>query len=232
MKSSDNDNDRTARPVMRRPTRYRLDKKINGICIFEVVGRLAPSTADEELCARIDDLIAGGNVNFLIDLQGVSYISSTGVGSLIQCYHHAERAGGKLKILTPSQAVSQILTVSKLDSIFEVHHNEEEAIRSFGLIAATPEPPVEEEKTLVPNAPAPAFPMPKAMPAKAAPFRAPLSATPAPAPRPASIPTAPPASAASPTPTAPAGPPRTRVVKAADAPPIKKPRQRRAKTDG
>lgn len=229
MKSSDNDNDRTARPVMRRPTRYRLDKKVNGICIFEVVGRLAPSTADEELCARIDDLIAGGNVNFLIDLQGVSYISSTGVGSLIQCYHHAERAGGKLKILTPSQAVSQILTVSKLDSIFEVHHNEEEAIRSFGLDAPAPEPVVEEETTLVPNAPAPAFPMPKAMPAKAAPFRAPLAAPPPP-PRSASAPTPPPTASASPAP--PAGPPRTRVVKAADAPPIKKPRSRRAKSDG
>ncbi len=225
MKSSDNDNDRAARPVMRRPTRYRLDKKINGICIFEVVGRLAPSTADEELCARIDDLIAGGNVNFLIDLQGVSYISSTGVGSLIQCYHHAERAGGKLKILTPSQAVSQILTVSKLDSIFEVHHNEEEAIRSFGLDSPAPEPVVEEETTLVPNAPAPAFPMPKAMPAKAAPFRAPLAP-----PRPAPAPTTPPPASASPTP--PAGPPRTRVVKAADAPPMKKPRSRRAKSDG
>jgi anti-sigma B factor antagonist len=222
MKSSEHDNDRSdrgSRPIMRRPTRYRLDKKINGICIFEVVGRLAPSTADEELCARIDDLIAGGNVNFLLDLQGVSYISSTGVGSLIQCYHHAERAGGKLKILTPSQAVSQILSVSKLDSIFEVHHNEDEAIRSFGGDIAASEPVIEDEPpTLIPNAPATPFPLPKAVPARAAaPFRAP---TPAPV-----------AAAPAPTPTAPAGPPQARVVKAADAPPIKKPRSRRAKSE-
>lgn len=214
MKSSENDGERGAsRPVARRPTRYRLEKKVNGICVLEVVGRLAPSTAQEELTTRVDDLIASGHNNFLIDLRGVSYISSTGVGSLIECYHHAERAGGKLKLLNPSQAVRQILTVSKLDSVFDIWTDKEAAIRSFGTMSAdTASSEDEDPPTLVPEA---------------------LSRTPAPASAPAKS-VASPARTATPAPETPEGkstppPPQARIVKAADAPPLKKSRTRRAK---
>ncbi|OYT72417.1 MAG: hypothetical protein CFK52_05215 [Chloracidobacterium sp. CP2_5A] len=210
MKSSDNDSERGAgRPVARRPTRYRLEKKVNGICVLEVVGRLAPSTAQEELTTRVDDLIASGHSNFLIDLRGVSYISSTGVGSLIECYHHAERAGGKLKLLNPSQAVRQILSVSKLDSVFDMWTDESAALRSFSVDEDANAPALDDDPpTLVPNAapPAKAAPAPKAT-------ASPVSVAPI-------EPAAPPASTA----------PQPRIVKAADAPPLKKSRSRRAKS--
>ncbi len=204
MKSSENDSG-AGRPIARRPTRYRLEKKVNGICVLEVVGRLAPSTAQEELTTRVDDLIASGHANFLIDLRGVSYISSTGVGSLIECYHHAERAGGKLKLLNPSQAVRQILTVSKLDSVFDIWTDEEAAIRSFGITGAEATPLEDEDPpTLVPEA------------VKRTPVAASVpKATTAPQETPDS----------KPVPAA----PQVRIVKAADAPPLKKSRSRRAK---
>ncbi|WP_058866421.1 STAS domain-containing protein [Chloracidobacterium thermophilum] len=209
MKSSENDSG-AGRPLARRPTRYRLEKKVNGICVLEVVGRLAPSTAQEELTTRVDDLIASGHANFLIDLRGVSYISSTGVGSLIECYHHAERAGGKLKLLNPSQAVRQILTVSRLDSVFDIWTDEEAAIRSFGITGAEAAPPEDEDPpTLVPEA-AKRTPAAASAPKASAPKAAPVApATPDSKPVPAG--------------------PQARIVKAADAPPLKKSRSRRAK---
>ncbi len=211
MKSSENESERGAgRPPARRPTRYRLDKKPNGVCVLEVVGRLAPSTAQEELTKRVDDLIASGHVNFLIDLRGVSYISSTGVGSLIECYHHAERAGGKLKLLNPSQAVRQILTVSRLDSVFDMWTDEEDALRSFGVSGAGVSPAEDDSPTLVPEAAqlgTPAQPLPT-LPATESTRAAMPSQGP---------PQTPP-------------PPQARIVKAADAPPLKKSRSRRAKS--
>ncbi|MFQ3580534.1 MAG: STAS domain-containing protein [Chloracidobacterium sp.] len=220
MKSSENDGERGAgRPLARRPTRYRLDKKVNGVCVLEVVGRLAPSTAQEELTTRVDDLIASGHVNFLIDLRGVSYISSTGVGSLIECYHHAERAGGKLKLLNPSQAVRQILTVSKLDSVFDLWTDEDAALLSFGASDAGTTALDDDPPTLTPEAArASAKETAKSAPAGA-------TAGSASAALPAAVPgtTAPPSS---PPPTT----PQARIVKAADAPPLKKSRSRRAKS--
>lgn len=209
MKSSENDSERGAgRPPARRPTRYRLDKKVNGVCVLEVVGRLAPSTAQEELTKRVDDLIASGHVNFLIDLRGVSYISSTGVGSLIECYHHAERAGGKLKLLNPSQAVRQILTVSRLDSVFDMWTDEEAALRSFGVADAGSVTAEDDPPTLVPEA---------VKPTKAV-------STPSSAPAAVAAASTPPAPGQAPP------PPQARIVKAADAPPLKKGRSRRAKS--
>jgi anti-sigma B factor antagonist len=222
MKTPENDSN-AARPLTRRPTRYRIVKKVAGVCIFEVVGRLAPTNADEELCTRIDGIIASGSVNFLIDLGGVNYISSTGVGSLIQCYHHAERAGGKLKILHPSQAVAQILTVSKLDSVFEMFSNEDIALRSFqtdgghpAAVEAAPEANGREkspEKPSVLDKPLTVEAFRRTPPA--APARLPSAPVPPPPPV---VPQ--PASAA----------PSVKVVKAADTPPLKKPRTRKAKS--
>ncbi len=213
MKSSENDSERGAgRPVARRPTRYRLDKKVNGVCVLEVVGRLAPSTAQEELTTRVDDLIASGYNNFLIDLRGVSYISSTGVGSLIECYHHAERAGGKLKLLNPSQAVRQILAVSRLDSIFDMWTDESAALRSFKATEPDAAALDDDPPTLAPEAAELAKPELKAEPASK------------PAPAPASVAPAEPAGSLTST------TPQPRIVKAADAPPLKKSRSRRAKT--
>jgi len=204
MKSSENDSG-AGRLIARRPTRYRLAKKVNGVCVLEVVGRLAPSTAQEEFTARVDDLIASGQVNFLIDLRGVSYISSTGVGSLIECYHHADRAGGKLKLLNPSQAVRQILAVSKLDSVFDIWTDEEAAIRSFSPTTEATQPEEEETPTLVPEAAKPTSTTAATQTKSAA--------------------SASEAAGSKPVPSA----PQARIVKAADAPPLKKSRSRRAK---
>ncbi|MGQ9896275.1 MAG: STAS domain-containing protein [Acidobacteriota bacterium] len=218
MKSSENDSG-AGRPIARRPTRYRLEKKTNGVCLLEVVGRLAPSTAQEELTTRVDDLIASGHTNFLIDLRGVSYISSTGVGSLIECYHHAERAGGKLKLLNPSQAVRQILTVSKLDSVFDICTDEEAALRSFGTVAPEVTPSEDEDPpTLVPEAVKPAPTVASTAAHKSATSSSKASTT---APETAQNKTVP----DKPVPAA----PQPRIVKAADAPPLKKGRSRRAK---
>jgi anti-sigma B factor antagonist len=212
MKSSESDSG-AGRPLARRPTRYRLEKKVNGVCVLEVVGRLAPSTAQEELTTRVDDLIASGHTNFLIDLRGVSYISSTGVGALIECYHHAERAGGKLKLLNPSQAVRQILTVSKLDSVFDIWTDEEAAIRSFGTTGTeTAHPEEDDPPTLVPEA-----------------VKRPSAAASAPATSAASTPKASPAAPETPDVKPAPAAPQPRIVKAADAPPLKKSRSRRAK---
>ncbi|MBX7222682.1 MAG: STAS domain-containing protein [Blastocatellia bacterium] len=133
--------------VLRRPTRYRLAKKTGTVNILEVSGRLAPNDANDELCKRIDSLIQSGEKDFLLDLSGVSYISSTGVGSLLQTYHHAARVDGHVKLLTPSQCVVHILKISKLDNVFEVFEHEDEAVKSFDPEAVPP--PTAEKKVRI-----------------------------------------------------------------------------------
>ena len=75
--------------------------------------------------------IEKGKTNILMDLRSVSYISSTGIGSIIKAYRSVMRKDGHVKLLNPSQCVRNILSISKLDGMFEIFTDEKEAVASF-----------------------------------------------------------------------------------------------------
>jgi len=114
----------------RRPTKCRTNK-IGDVNIVKVIGRLTPDESDDILFRAVENLVEHGERSILLDLSAVTYINSTGVGSIIQGYRLLQNKGGDLKILNPSQCVSHIIQVSKLDSIFDVFHDQAAAIASF-----------------------------------------------------------------------------------------------------
>jgi anti-sigma B factor antagonist len=67
----------------------------------------------------------------LIDLTRVSRIDSTGLGVLMNCYCHAIKNAGALKLLNPDAPVKRVLSVTKVDSVFETFADEAAAIASF-----------------------------------------------------------------------------------------------------
>ena len=72
----------------------------------------------------------------LIDLSRVSRIDSTGLGVLMNCYCHAVKNAGALKLLNPDAAVRRVLSVTKIDSILQTFEDEAAAIESFGIARA------------------------------------------------------------------------------------------------
>ena len=72
-----------------------------------------------------------GTGKSLMDLRSVSYISSTGIGSIIKAYRSVLRKDGHVKLLNPSQCVRNILSISKLDGMFEIFTDEPQALASF-----------------------------------------------------------------------------------------------------
>jgi anti-sigma B factor antagonist len=69
----------------------------------------------------------------LIDLSSVSRIDSAGIGVLMNCYCHALRNSGALKLLHPTAPVREVLKITNLDSVLETFEDETAAIRSFSL---------------------------------------------------------------------------------------------------
>jgi anti-sigma B factor antagonist len=116
----------------RRPTKCRA-VKIGDVNILKVVGRITPDENDDLLFNAVNLLAERGEKNFLLELSAVSYINSTGIGSIIQAYRLAQSKGGTVKILTPSQCVTHIMQVSKLDNIFEIFQDQQLALDSFSL---------------------------------------------------------------------------------------------------
>ncbi|HXG91063.1 MAG TPA: STAS domain-containing protein [Blastocatellia bacterium] len=115
---------------MRRPTKV-ISRKVDSVRIIKVTGRLDPGDGGDQLCETVQKFVEEDEINFLIDLRSVTYISSTGVGSLIKCYRSVLKKKGKVKLLSPSQSVRNILAISKLDGVFEIYSDEEEALTSF-----------------------------------------------------------------------------------------------------
>ena len=68
----------------------------------------------------------------LIDLSRVSRIDSTGLGVLMNCYCHAVKNAGVLKLLNPDAPVRRVLSMTKIDSVLQTFEDEAAAIESFG----------------------------------------------------------------------------------------------------
>jgi anti-sigma B factor antagonist len=115
---------------MQRPCRV-VTRESGNVGILQVRGRLDPSGSSDPLENAVNALVEKGKTNILMDLRSVSYISSTGIGSIIKAYRSVMRQDGHVKLLNPSQCVRNILSISKLDGMFEIFTDEKEAVASF-----------------------------------------------------------------------------------------------------
>ncbi|HKQ09327.1 MAG TPA: STAS domain-containing protein [Blastocatellia bacterium] len=131
--------------MMRRPTKV-ISRKNGDVRIIKITGRLDPGDGPDLLFDMVQRFVEEGEINFLLDLRSVTYISSTGVGSLIKCYRTVLKEKGQVKLLSPSQSVRNILAISKLDGVFEIFSDEAEALADFQEKA-----PEKKAKTRKPN---------------------------------------------------------------------------------
>ena len=116
--------------MMRRPTKV-ISRKNGDVRIIKITGRLDPGDGPDPLFDMVQRFVEENELSFLLDLRSVTYISSTGVGSLIKCYRTVLKEKGQVKLLSPSQSALNILAISKLDGVFEIFSNEAEALTSF-----------------------------------------------------------------------------------------------------
>jgi anti-sigma B factor antagonist len=116
--------------MMRRPTKL-VSRKTDSVRVIKINGRLDPGDGPDKLSDMVQQFVSEDEIHFLLDLRGVTYISSTGVGSLIKCYRSVLKQKGLVKLLSPSQSVMNILSISKLDGVFEIFSDEKEALASF-----------------------------------------------------------------------------------------------------
>ena len=83
------------------------------------------------LRSAIRNLVARGNTKLLLNLAGVRYIDSSGIGELIANYTTVGRSGGQLKLLNLTEKVQDLLVITKLLTVFDVYDDESEALSRF-----------------------------------------------------------------------------------------------------
>ena len=76
-------------------------------------------------------LIEEGKVNLLVDLKGVGFLDSSGLGALVRALTSAQKEGGQTKLLHVGPQIRKLLEMTKLDSVFELHEDLETAVSGF-----------------------------------------------------------------------------------------------------
>jgi anti-sigma B factor antagonist len=95
------------------------DKVQGGITRFTVKGRVNSVNAPM-LKNRLEEAIDNEEVDIVLNLAQVAYLSSIGISVILNIYKHAEEAGGKLRIELPSENVRNVLGIAALDKMLIV----------------------------------------------------------------------------------------------------------------
>jgi anti-sigma B factor antagonist len=109
----------------------RMQTQISGdVFIVHCDGRIVFGDEGAALRERIGDMLSG-SPRIVVNLNGVQYLDSGGLGILVGLSVSARNRGGELKLVNPSQRVSDVLRRTKLDTIISVYGNDEAAVAAF-----------------------------------------------------------------------------------------------------
>ena len=107
------------------------ERVVGGVTILDLSGKMTLGEGDELLREKIASLVNAGQKQLLLNLDGVPYIDSAGLGEIVRTYTTVSRQGGKLKLLNLTKRIEDLLSITKLLTVFEVYDSEAEAIQSF-----------------------------------------------------------------------------------------------------
>jgi anti-sigma B factor antagonist len=107
------------------------ERVVGGVTILDLSGKMTLGEGDELLREKIASLVNAGQKNLLLNLDGVPYIDSAGLGEMVRSYTTVSRLGGKLKLLNLTKRIEDLLSITKLLTVFETFESEAEAIQSY-----------------------------------------------------------------------------------------------------
>jgi len=106
-------------------------RQVDGVTIVDLSGRITLGEGSVVLRETVRDLLSKEQKKILLNLADVNYIDSSGIGELVSAYTTCKNQGGELKLLNLTKRVKDLLQITKLYTVFDVHDSEVTAIRSF-----------------------------------------------------------------------------------------------------
>ncbi len=106
-------------------------RQVNSVTVVDFSGRITLGEGSTILRDTVRELLNRGQKKILLNLGDVTYIDSSGIGELVSGFTTVTNQGGQLKLLNLTKKVHDLLQITKLYTVFEVHNDEATAIRSF-----------------------------------------------------------------------------------------------------
>jgi anti-sigma B factor antagonist len=113
-----------------------IDQRATGdVVVLDLKGRITMGEGDELLKDKVNSLVNQGHRKIVLNLAEVPYIDSAGLGEIVRTYTTVSRQGGSLKLLNLTKRITDLLSITKLLTVFETFDSENEAVRSFSASA-------------------------------------------------------------------------------------------------
>jgi anti-sigma B factor antagonist len=111
------------------------ERQVSDVVVLDLKGKITLGEGDELLKDKINSLTNQGFRKLLLNLEAVPYIDSAGLGEIVRTYTTVSRQGGSLKLLNLTKRITDLLSITKLLTVFETFDSESEAIKSFSASA-------------------------------------------------------------------------------------------------
>ena len=108
-----------------------VERTVSDVTVLDLKGKMTLGEGDELLKDKINSLLASGKKKLLLNLEGVPYIDSAGLGEVVRTYTTVSRQGGSLKLLNLTKRIEDLLSITKLLTVFDTFDSEAEAIQSY-----------------------------------------------------------------------------------------------------
>jgi anti-sigma B factor antagonist len=106
-------------------------RAVGSVTILDLKGKITLGEGDEALKDKINSLILQGHKQILLNFGDVPYIDSAGLGEIVRTYTTVSRQGGQLKLVNLTKRITDLLSITKLLTVFETFDSEPEALKSF-----------------------------------------------------------------------------------------------------
>ncbi len=106
-------------------------REIGGVTIIDMVGRITLGEGSALLRDLVRQNLDTGHKKIVINMSGINYIDSTGLGELVSAYRLVKSQDGELKLMNLNKKVSDLLQITRLYAVFDIHNDEEQAVTSF-----------------------------------------------------------------------------------------------------
>lgn len=106
-------------------------RQVGDVSVVDVAGRITLGEGSSALRDLLREMVGKGQKKILLNLGDVSYIDSSGIGELVSGFTTVTNNGGEMKLLNLNKRVKDLLQITKLYTVFDVHEDEAGAIRAF-----------------------------------------------------------------------------------------------------
>jgi len=106
-------------------------RKKGDVTILDLDGKILVGDGIDELRETINEAINQGDNKLLLNFERVPYLDSTGLGEVVRSYTSVKSRGGQVKIVNLTDKVEDLLSVTKLITVFEIFDSEDGAVASY-----------------------------------------------------------------------------------------------------